>query len=98
MTNYPIDEALATEENKIVIDLLNSVSGTPFTDVPVFRENTLQQIVDQYHDDIGINPNAKLQFKNKRTGRDTKDSSETVEGLGLENGDVLAICDDGNVA
>ena len=92
MTNYPIDSALNTEENTIVIDLLNSVTGTPFSEVPVFKSNTLGQVIKEYHADLGINPDAKLQFKNKRTGVDT------VEGLGLEEGDVLAICDDGNVA
>lgn len=98
MTNYPIDSALNTEENTIVIDLLNSVAGTLFPEVPVFKSNTLGQIVKEYHAKLGIIPDAKLQFKNKRTGRDTKDTNETVEGLGLEEGDVLAICDDGNVA
>lgn len=98
MTNYPIDNALKTAENTIVIDLLNSVTGTSFTKVPVFKSNTLGQVVKEYHIDIGINPDAKLQFKNKRTGRDTKDTNETIEGLGLEECDVLAICDDGDVA
>lgn len=98
MTNYPIDSVLDTEENTIVIDLLNSVTGTPFPEVPVYKSNTLGQVIKEYHEDLGINPDAKLQFRNKRTGMDTKDSNETVQGLGLEEGDVLAICDDGNVA
>lgn len=98
MTNHPIDEALKAEENAIAIDLLNLVTGTPFPGIPVYKSNTLAQIIQAYHTDIGINPDAKLQFVNKRTGRDTKDTQTTVEGLGLEEGDVLAVCDDGNVA
>ena len=98
MTNYPIDGALAATEGIFEIDLLNKVSGTTYPKAAVYGTNTLGQIIQEYHIDLGINPDAKLQFKNKRTGRDTKDTNETVEGLGLEEGDVLAICDDGDVA
>ena len=35
---------------------------------------------------------------NKRTGVESCDENETVEGMGLMNGDVLTISDDGGVA
>lgn len=99
MTNYPIDGALAAAEGTIEIDLLNKPTGTTYAKAAVFHTNTLHQIVDEYGPDIGVNPrNSKVIFENKRTGASTSDANETVEGLGLEEGDVLAICDDGNVA
>ena len=99
MTNYPIDGALAAAEGTIEIDLLNKPTGATYAKAAVFHTNTLQQIVDEYGPDIGVNPrDSKILFENKRTGASTSDTSETVEGLGLQEGDVLAISDNAGVA
>lgn len=98
MTNYPIDGALDATEGAFEIDLLNMISGTTYPNAKVYLANTLSQIVDEYHTDIGINAKAKIHFKNKRTGYTTSDSTLTVGELDLQKGDVLAISDDGDVA
>lgn len=99
MTNYPIDAALNAAEEIIEIDLLNKASGTTYARAAVYGVNTLNQVLKEYAKDIGVNFEArKIIFENKRTGVSTSDENETVEGLGLQNGDVLAISDDANVA
>lgn len=98
MTNYPIDEALAATEEAFEIDLLNKTSGTTYPKAAVFGTNTLGQVLQEYAADIGVNPTGKVHFENKRTGTSTTDSSETVQGLDLKEGDVLAISDCGVVA
>lgn len=99
MTNYPIDEALTAKEGTIEIDLLNKVTGTTYPKAAVYGNNTLGQIVQEYAVDIGVNPNdSKILFENKRTGASTSDTNETVDGLGLQEGDVLAISDNAGVA
>lgn len=104
MMNYPIDEALdmaeagALSDKLITIDLVNKASGTTESGVAVYGTNTLQQLVDAYAGILGINPNAKIQFTNKRTMQGTPDSNMTIAQLGLQNGDVLALADDANVA
>ena len=46
-----------------------------------------------------MNPNdSKILFENKRTGASTSDTNESIEGLGLQDGDVLAISDNAGVA
>lgn len=99
MTNYPIDGALAMNESTFEIDLLNKVTGTTYPQAAVYGTNTLGQLVQEYGVDIGVNPNdSKILFENKRTGTSTSDINETVEGLELQEGDVLAISDNAGVA
>ena len=99
MTNYPIDGALAATEGAFEIDLLNKVTGTTYPQAAVYGTNTLGQVLQEYAVDIGVNSNdSKILFENKRTGASTSDTNETVEGLGLQEGDVLAISDNAGVA
>lgn len=99
MTNYPIDGALAATEGTFEIDLLNKVTGTNYPQAAVYGTNTLGQVLQEYAVDIGVNPNdSKILLENKRTGASTSDTNETVEGLGLQEGDVLAISDNAGVA
>ena len=99
MMNYPIDGALAAAESAFEIDLLNKVIGTTYPQAAVYGTNTLGQVLQEYAIDIGVNPHdSKIHFENKRTGASTSDTNETVEGLGLQEGDVLAISDNAGVA
>ena len=99
MTNYSNNEILNENEGIFDIDLLNKVTGTTYPQVAVYNINTLGQVVREYGEDLGVNPNdSKILFENKRTGASTSDSDETVEGLGLQEGDVLAISDNAGVA
>lgn len=99
MTNYPIDSALAAAEGIFEIDLLNKVTGTSYPKAAVCGANTLGQVSQEYGADLGINPkDSKILFENKRTGASTSDTGETVESLGLQEGDVLAISDNAGVA
>ena len=99
MTNYPIEGALSAAENIFKIDLLNKVTGTTYPQAAVYGTNTLGQVLQEYAVDIGVNPNdSKILFENKRTGVSTSDTNEAVEGLGLQEGDVLAISDNAGVA
>ena len=99
MTNYPIDAALTASEGTLTVDLLNKVTGTNYPQASVYGTNTLGQVVQEYGVDIGVNPNdSKILFENKRTGVSTSDANETVEGLGLQTGDVLAVSDNAGVA
>jgi len=93
------DNALQVVEDVYEINLLNKVTGTNYIGVPVYGANTLAQVLGEYAVDIGINPDdSNFLFENKRTGRSTSDSAETIEGLELYEGDVLAISDDARVA
>jgi len=99
MTNYSIDGALAAAEGTFEINLLNKVTGTTYPQAAVYATNTLGQILQEYAVDIGVNPNdSKILFENKRTGTATSDTNETVEGLGLQEDDVLTISDNAGVA
>ena len=99
MTNYPIEGALSAAESTFKIDLLNKVTGTTYPQAAVYGTNTLGQVLQEYAVDIGVNPNdSKILFENKRTGVSTSDANEAVEGLGLQEGDVLAISDNAGVA
>ena len=99
MNNYPIDEALEATEGVYEIDLLNKVTGVNYPKAAVYGTNTLGQVLKEYAADIGINLNeSKLIFVNKRTGDEASDTNETVAGLGLCAGDVLAISDNCGVA
>lgn len=99
MTNYPIDNVLDAAEEVFAIDLINKVTGTTYSQASVYGVNTLGQILQEYAADIGINPkDNKITFDNKRTGDSTNDLNETVAGLNLQEGDVLAISDSGVVA
>lgn len=99
MTNYPIDGALTATESVFEIDLLNKVTGTTYPQAAVYGANTLGQVLQEYAVDIGVNPHdSKILFENKRTGASTSDTNETVECLGLQEGDVLAISDNAGVA
>lgn len=92
------DDAIVAGEEDFAIILLNKITGTTLPQVAVFGTNTLGQLVEEYGGDIGLTFKGKLLFENKRTGDTTSDSEETVDGLGLREGDVLAISDDGGVA
>ena len=104
MMNYPIDEALdmaeagAVNDELITIDLVRKASGKTKSGVAVYGTNTLQQLVDAYAGSLGIGSNAKITFTNKRTMQETSDPNMTIAQLGLQNGDVLALADDANVA
>ena len=99
MTNNSIYPALENSESTFEIDIVNKVSKTTLPHVEVDVRNQLGQIADAYGGDIGIdNVSGKILFENKRTGVTTNDSNETVEGLGLRAGDVLAVSYDCNVA
>ncbi len=99
MTNHPIDDALAASEDTFEIDLINRESGTAYPRAAVYSTNTMAQILEEYAADIGIDPkDSKILFENKRTHESTSDRSMTVEGLGLREGDVLAIADNCGVA
>ena len=99
MTNYPIEGALSAAESTFKIDLLNKVTGTTYPQAAVYGTNTLGQVLQEYAVDIGVNPNdSKILFENKRAGVSTSDPNEAVEGLGLQEGDVLAISDNAGVA
>lgn len=99
LTNMPIDATLdALEAASFEIDLMNKVSGVLYTRACVYGTNTLGQVLQEYAADIGVNPREKVLFENKRTAASTSDPTETVEGLGLREGDVLAISDNAGVA
>lgn len=99
MTNHPIDGALAANEKSFEIDLVNKQTGATYARANVLEDNTMTQILGEYADDIGVNPkSSKLIFENKRTGVSTSNAAETVQAMGLKQGDVLAITDDGGVA
>ena len=99
MTNNPIDAALAAAESEFEIDLMNKVTGATYPKAIVRGGNTMEQILKEYAADIGVNPSdSKVIFENKRTGRSTNALDETVAGLGLEEGDILAISDNATVA
>ena len=99
LTNYPIDSALEAAEKEILIDIVHPGSGAMYAKAPVFADNTLGQVVKEYGPEIGINPNAaQLIFVNKRTEQSTNDLEVSIGELGLQDGDVLCINDDGNVA
>lgn len=97
MTNNSIDAALDAVEATFEIDLINKVTGTTYPQAAVRSKNTLGQILNEYAEDLGVNKK-DIVFENKRTGKTTSDSNETVEGLGLQAGDVLAIADSCRVA
>ena len=89
----------STTQTTMEIDLVNKGSGVTYAKVPVVGGNTMGQLLDAYVQDLGIRrDSAKLVFVNKRTGVESCDENETVEGMGLMNGDVLTISDDGVVA
>lgn len=95
MTN----EAVNNDKKEINIDLTNKISGATVPKVPVYGKNTLGQVLQEYAADIGVNPkDSKIIFENKRTGRSTSDTKETVEGFDLCEGDVLAVEDNAGVA
>lgn len=99
MTNNSIDAALDAVEATFEIDLINKATGTTYPQAAVYGTNTLGQILNEYAEDLGVNKkDPKIIFENKRTGKTTPNSSETVEGLGLQAGDVLAISDNCGVA
>lgn len=93
------NEAAINNKNEINIDLTNKISGATVPKVPVYGKNTLGQVLQEYAADIGVNPkDSKIIFENKRTGKSTSDTNETVEGFDLREGDVLAIGDNAGVA
>ena len=90
---------VAADEDAFEIDLLNKVTGTTYPQAAVYGTNTLGQVLQEYAIDIGVNPHdSKIHFENKRTGASTSDTNETVGGLDLQEGDVLAISDNAGVA
>lgn len=95
---YPIDEALNEAEQTICISLVNQANGDRCEDVRVGLARTLGEVLRTCAGSIGINPNKKCQFVNKRTQTATSDSAMTVNELGLCDGDVLGVAGDGRVA
>ena len=90
---------MAGSEEAFEIDLLNKITGATYLQAAVYGANTLIQVLQEYAIDIGINPfDHKILFENKRTRVCTSDKNETVEGLDLQKGDVLAIMDNAGVA
>ena len=99
MNEKQIETALEEVEGAFEIDLLNKVTGVNYPKAAVYGDNTLGQILEEYAEDIGVNPrDSKILFENKRTGASTSDSSETVTGVGLQAGDVLDSSDNAGVA
>ena len=99
MGKNTMDTAFDAVEDVMEVDLLNKVTGTTYPKAAVCGTNTRGQVLNEYAGDIGVNPNdSKILFENKRTGASTSDASETVEGLGLQGGDVLAVSDNAGVA
>lgn len=98
MTNQPIDNELSYAESIIEIDLMNKVTGATYAQAAVYSNNSLDQVMKEYAGDIGTDLNRKLHFENKRTGATTCDRRTTIKELGLRDGDVLAVSDDGTVA
>lgn len=95
MANNSIEPTLDAVETIFEIDLINKATGTTYPQAAVYGTNTLGQILNEYAEDLGINKKHPeiICFENKRTGKTTRNSNETVEGLGLQAGDVLAIRD-----
>ncbi len=94
MTNCPVDSAPAANGEAFEIDLINKVTGTFYPLVAVFGANTMAQILEEYAEDLGVDPkDYRILFENKRTHESTSDRSMTVEGLGLREGDALAIAE-----
>ena len=79
MTNNSIntiENALTVAENTFDIVLLNKVTGTTYPQAAVHDANTLGQVLQEYAEDIGVNPNDdKIIFENKRTGRSSSRTS-----------------------
>lgn len=99
MTNNSVSNEIVKAEASYEIDLLNKVTGVNYPKAAVYATNSLGQVLEEYAADIGINRNdSKILFENKRTGATTSDKNETVSGLGLMAGDVLAISDNAGVA
>ena len=96
-----LNEAEGINENEDVIEIsiANKVTGATYPMVRAYGSNTLGQVLEEYAEDIAINPNEKrIVFTNKRTNKSTSDKNMTVEGFGLCNGDILVACDDSTVA
>ena len=88
-----------SDEDVIEISIANKVTGATYPMVRAYGSNTLGQVLEEYAEDIAINPNEKrIVFTNKRTNKSTSDKNMTVEGFGLCNGDILVACDDSTVA
>ena len=92
MTNYSNNDILNENEGIFVINLLNKMTGTTYPQVAVYNNNTLGQVLQEYGEDLGVNPNdSKILFENKRTGNSTTDGNETIERFELHEGDILAL-------
>ena len=109
LMNGAIDEALSEAEANMkngsgadydfTITMKSESGSQPCVEhVRVKHGNTLGQLVMEVGDDLYIDVNAKLCFKNKATGRETNDVDMTVDEFGLVQGDVLLVYDDRNVA
>ncbi|MCD8005932.1 MAG: hypothetical protein LUF29_03010 [Oscillospiraceae bacterium] len=80
----------------IYISLANAETGDCCSNIPVYKENLMRQIIDEYGEKINIDAGAKGSFRgpscqNIRTRQQTRDLHFTVEELGLEDGDVLRV-------
>ncbi len=86
-------------EEVIYLTLKNMKTNTTFVGVPVFQDNTMDQILVTYGAEIGVNLSGKKYlFENERTRKQTADEHAAVSTLDLETGDTLLINDDGGVA
>ena len=66
MNDKPIETALEEAEGVMEIDLLNKVTGVNYPKAAVYGDNTLGQILEEYAEDIGVNPrDSKILFENK---------------------------------
>ena len=93
------DESMDYSEEIIEISITNKATGATYPMVRVYGDNTLGQVLEEYAEDIAINPHEKrIVFTNKRTNKSTSDKNMTIAGFGLCSGDVLTACDDSTVA
>ncbi len=90
MTNCPVDGAPAASEEAFEIDLVNKWTGMRYPRAGVLSENTMGQILEEYAEDLDVDPkDYRILFENRRTRESTLDSNMAVEGLELREGDAL---------
>lgn len=99
MNTDDINELLPVKKSAFEIVLVNKTSGVNVTEVPVYEDNTLGQILKEYADDLGMDPRgSKYIFENRWAGTSTSDCNITVKEFALQPGGVLVLTDEGSVA
>ncbi len=93
MLNYQNDGDVAAAERIITIGVLNGVTHESIPGgIPVYRINTLGQVLERYAADIGMEwYDDWVCFQNRRTGAETMDANQTIGSLDLNEGDTLSI-------